>query len=341
MIPIHPGEAAAAGSTYAELSRRIASAGLMARRPGYYTAKVTATVAALLAGWAAFLLLGNTWWQMLVAAFLGLAFTQVAFVGHDAGHRQIFRTRRAAYVAGLLLGNLGIGLSYGWWVDKHNRHHAHPNDLDTDPDIKAGALVYTSGQARLRRGVSRWLSRIQAYLFFPMLLLEGLNLHLSSGRALTGRTVRSRRVRALEAALFLAHVAGYLTVVFLVLSPIHAIVFVVVHQAVFGLYMGMSFAPNHKGMPVPTGADQRDYLRRQVLTSRNIRGGRFVDFALGGLNYQIEHHLFPSMPRPNLHHARALVRSFCTEHDVSYTETGPVRSYAIVLKHLNTVGTSM
>jgi fatty acid desaturase len=311
----------------------------MSRRPGYYTAKIILTVAGLLAGWAVFVLIGESWWQLMVAAFLGVAFTQVAFVGHDAGHRQIFRTRHAAYVAGLLLGNLGLGLSYGWWVDKHNRHHAHPNDTDKDPDIKVGALVYTSQQARLRRGLGRWLSRCQAYLFFPMLLLEGLNLHVASGRALTGRTVRSRRVRTLEAALFLAHVAGYLTIVFLVLTPWQALAFVAVHQAVFGLYMGMSFAPNHKGMPVPTGADERDYLRRQVLTSRNIRGGRTVDFALGGLNYQIEHHLFPSMPRPNLHRARTLVRDFCAEHGLAYTETGLIQSYAIVLKHLHTVGT--
>ena len=43
----------------------------------------------------------------------------------------------------------------------------------------------------------------------------------------------------------------------------------------------------------------------------NITGGRFTDFMLGGLNYQIEHHLFPSMPRPNLRRVQGLVRDFC------------------------------
>ena len=62
--------------------------------------------------------------------------------------------------------------------------------------------------------------------------------------------------------------------------------------------MGCSFAPNHKGMPVLSAGHTLDFLRKQVLTSRNIRGGWFVDILLGGLNYQIEHHLFPSMPRP-------------------------------------------
>src|SRR3712207_8995744 len=93
-------------------------------------------------------------------------------------------------------------------------------------------------------------------------------------------------------------------------------------------------------MPTLTEADQLDFLRRQVLTSRNVAGSRLVDFALGGLNYQIEHHLFPSMPRPNLRRAQALVRDFCRQHDVSYCETGLLRSWREVLGHLDTVATA-
>jgi fatty acid desaturase len=81
-----------------------------------------------------------------------------------------------------------------------------------------------------------------------------------------------------------------------------------------------------------------DFLRRQVLMSRNVRGGLWVDFALGGLNYQIEHHLFPSMPRPNLRRAQPLVRAYCAEHGVSYTEVGLLESYRIVVDYLNNVG---
>jgi fatty acid desaturase len=91
-------------------------------------------------------------------------------------------------------------------------------------------------------------------------------------------------------------------------------------------------------MPMLAADDQTDFLRRQVLTSRNVRGGPLVDFALGGLNYQIEHHLFPSMPRPNLRRAQALIRAFCHEHGIPYCETSLVRSYAMALRHLHEVG---
>jgi fatty acid desaturase len=127
-------------------------------------------------------------------------------------------------------------------------------------------------------------------------------------------------------------------VVFLVLSPVKAVVFILVQQALFGLYLGLSFAPNHKGMPVLSKDDETDFLRRQVMTSRNVRGGWLVDFALGGLNYQIEHHLFPSMPRPNLRHSRAIVRAYCERHGVAYLETTLIRSYGQALRHLHEVG---
>jgi fatty acid desaturase len=150
------------------------------------------------------------------------------------------------------------------------------------------------------------VARYQAYLFFPLLLL--------------------------------LHFVGYVTALFLVLSPLQAAVFVLIQQGLFGLYLGCSFAPNHKGMPTLTDAEELDFLRTQVLTSRNVRGSRLVDFLLGGLNYQIEHHLFPNMPRPNLRHAQPLVRAFCQEHDLPYSEATMFGSYAEAIRHLHSVG---
>ena len=131
-------------SDYSELSRRIKHAGLLRRRSAYYAAKIASTAVLLAAGWTAFLLLGDSWWQLVTAVFLAFAFTQIAFLGHDAGHRQIFGTRRANGLVGLVLGNLLIGVSYTWWVGKHNRHHSNPNHADLDPDVTIGALAFTA-----------------------------------------------------------------------------------------------------------------------------------------------------------------------------------------------------
>jgi fatty acid desaturase len=323
------------GSDYAELSRRVRQAGLLVRRPAYYALKIGLNAVLLAAGWTVFVLLGDSWYQLLAAAWLAVVSAQVAFVGHDAGHRQIFRTRRPNDLVGLAHANLLLGVSYGWWVGKHNRHHSHPNHENRDPDITVGAIAFTAGQAGARRGLARIMARYQAYLFFPMLLGEAVHLHAASVRALLHGKVRRTPV---ESLLLLGHLAGYLTALLLVLSPLRALIFVIVQQGLLGLYLGCAFAPNHKGMPVLTEQDELDFLRCQVLTSRNVRGGRLVDFALGGLNYQIEHHLFPSLPRPSLRHAQGLVRAFCTQYGLPYCERSLLGSYTEALRHLHAVG---
>ncbi|WP_433309510.1 fatty acid desaturase family protein [Micromonospora sp. CA-269861] len=324
------------GSDYADLSRLVRGAGLLDRQPRRYAARATVVLGCLALLGVVFVRLGSSWWQTATAAGVAVLFAQLAFLGHDAGHRQIFRSRWANDAVGLVCGNLLTGISYGWWVDKHNRHHAHPNTEGRDPDLAVAPLSFTPRQATTQRGLRALFARHQAALFFPLLMGEGLHLHAASVRAVVFRS--ALRHRRTEAGLLVLHAAGYLTAVFLVLSVPQAIVFILVNQALFGLYLGSSFAPNHKGMPILTEADNLDYLRRQVLTSRNVRGGRLLDALLGGLNYQIEHHLFPSMPRPNLRHARPLVRQFCAEHGVAYHETTLIQSWAQGLAHLRAVG---
>jgi fatty acid desaturase len=327
------------GTEYAALSRLVRQSGLLDRRRGWYAWRVTGTVAALAAGWALFAWVGNSWWQLAVAVFLAVMFAQLGFLGHDAGHRQIFASHQWNYVLGVAIGNLATGLSYGWWVSKHNRHHANPNTEDEDPDIMISVVAFSGGRARAAAGLRRFIFRYQAYLLVPMLFLEGVALHGSSIRALTRRRpARAVRSRIAEIALLTLHFAAYLSVVFLVLSPVKAVVFIVVQQGLFGFYLGCSFAPNHKGMPVLTKDQKVGFLQRQVLTSRNVRGGWLIDTALGGLNYQIEHHLFPSMPRPNLRQAQPLIAAFCSDHGLTYTETSLLGSYGQALRYLNRIG---
>ncbi|PXX61761.1 fatty acid desaturase [Nocardia tenerifensis] len=324
-----------AGGDYARLLRRISAAGLMDRRPAYYAVRLTAVGLAFAAGCTAFFLVGDSWWTLLVAAFMAVMCAQVALVMHDVAHRQVFRSRRLTEVVGRVVGNAGIGLAYGWWQDKHTRHHANPNHEELDPDVAPDVLVWSQKQARASRGLPRLIGRAQAFLFFPLLMLEGLNLHVAGVRALGNRSVKRR---GLEGALLFGHFAVYLAAVFAVLPADKGFAFVAVHQALFGLYMGCIFAPNHKGMPTLSGDERPDFLRKQVLTSRNVRGGVLTDFALGGLNYQIEHHLFPSMPTPNLRHAQVIVRDYCAEIGVPYHETGLISSYREALRHLHQVG---
>jgi fatty acid desaturase len=194
-------------------------------------------------------------------------------------------------------------------------------------------LIWATGSALGRRGLKAFVTRHQAGLFFPLLTLLGIDLKVSSAKAIRAGVVKRP---GLESALLVLHAAAYLSALLIVLSPLQALAFLVVHQALFGVYLGMTFAPNHKGMPHPAGDE--DFLRRQVVTSRNVRGGWLTDAALGGLNYQIEHHLFPAMPTPNLRRAQPVVQAYCEEIGVPYEMTGLIESYRQALRHLHEVG---
>jgi fatty acid desaturase len=322
-----------AGSDFATLNRRINDEGLLQRRPAYYAVRLSVVALMLVGGWTAFFLIGSSWWTLAVAAFLAITFAQVALVAHDLAHRQVFRTKRPSEILGRLAGNLGIGMSYGWWMDKHTRHHNNPNHDDLDPDVAPEVLIWATKSALGRRGLKGFVTRHQAGLFFPLLTLLGIDLKVSSVKAIRAGIVKRP---GLETALLVAHAVAYLSALFIVLSPLQAVAFLLVHQALFGVYLGMTFAPNHKGMPHPTGDE--DYLRKQVLTSRNVTGGWWTNTALGGLNYQIEHHLFPGMPSPNLSKAQPIVQAYCAEIGVAYEQTTLVQSYRQALRHLHEVG---
>jgi fatty acid desaturase len=322
------------GSDFARLTKELKTAGLLDRRRGYYALRMAINGVLLGAIAVTFVLLGDSWWQMLLAVAMAVASTQLAFIGHDAGHRQIFRSRRNNDVVGHLHGSL-TGISYQWWVAKHNRHHANPNHEGQDPDIEIHALAFSRAQAHGKRGVYGWITKHQAFLFFPLLLAEAAVLRLSGLVALFRKELRNPWR---EAALQIVPLAAYLVAVFLVLSPLKAVVFIAVHQGLMGVYLGCSFAPNHKGMPIIAEGQRLDHLHKQVLTSRNVTGGRWVDALLGGLNHQIEHHLYPHMPRPNLRRAQPVVENFCARQGIPYSKTTMVRSYAEVLRHLHDAG---
>ncbi|WP_351225708.1 acyl-CoA desaturase [Streptomyces sp. NPDC002133] len=341
------------GSDFAPLLRTARDQGLLDRRTGWYARVIAVNLLALAAVVTGIVLIGPSWWVLPLAVPLAVFSARTAFIAHDAGHAQITSDRRAGRIIQLIHGNVLLGMSQDWWNDKHNRHHANPNHVDKDPDVAPDVLVFTKDHAKGRTGLRRWLTRHQAWLFFPLTTLEGVALkvygfrHVFSG-AQEGGTAdggpRERKAaagaRAIEGALLIFHVVAYLTLLLSVLTLLQALVFALLHQMLLGLHLGMAFAPNHKGMdmPDPESDERWGHLQRQVLTSRNIRGGALTDWFLGGLNYQIEHHLFPSMPRPHLRLAQPLVRAHCRRLAMPYTETGLIDSYRQALGHMHEVG---
>ena len=320
---------------YSRVSEVVRETGLLQRTPWFYA--MIGGVLALCFGGAitGFILLGDSWLQLLMAGAFGILFTQVAFLAHEAAHRQILASGPANDRLARILASV-VGLSYAWWDSKHSRHHANPNRVGKDPDIEIDTISFLDDDAASARGLRRMITRRQGWLFFPLLTLEGLNLHVISFKHLFGRA--PVKGRWLEIAMITVRTVIVFGAIFYVLPLGMAFAFAGVMLAVFGVYMGASFAPNHKGMAIIAPDAKIDFFSKQVRTSRNIRGGWWATWLMGGLNYQIEHHLFPSMSRLHLSKAREIVRDFSLANDVPYTETSLLRSYAIVIDYLNRVG---
>ncbi|EME15498.1 fatty acid desaturase family protein [Rhodococcus triatomae] len=322
-------------SAFPALQKEVRAAGLLDLRRRHYTVKVTVNLLMLGAAWVAFFVIGRSWWQLVVAVFMAFCYVQIGLIGHDVGHHQVTRTRRGREVLGYLHGNLLLGASYEWWINHHNRHHSNPNHIERDTDIVRRKAIFTPEQAdQPMSSARRFIIRHQEKVFFPMAILESLGLRVVSFRAITARTVRRP---VLEGALIIVHTVLYFTAVFTVLGFGMGLAFVAVHHGVTGLYGGMIFAPNHKGMPVRSDEETLDWMTRQVVTARNIRGGRIVDYLYGGLNYQVEHHLFPSMPQPNLRKVHPIVLRHCAAAGLPIHETSIAGAYVEIVKHLRAV----
>jgi fatty acid desaturase len=324
-------------SLYAELKRLVEAEGLLNKQPLYYTFTIALTFGLLAFGWVALILIDSFWLRMLDAVFVAFMTVQVGFIGHDAGHQQIFRTSWKNNVLGLLNG-FSLGASFAWWVDTHNRHHGRPNQASYDPAINYSIIAFTEEQARKTTGLTRFMVKHQSLFFVPLLMLYPLSMRAQSFRYL----LRERcRFRAIEFLSLLSYFPLYFLFLFLIMGFWQALLFAVIHQALFGLYISSVFVPNHMGMPILKAEDDWSFIRQQVLTARNVKGRRVIEFLFGGLNYQIEHHLFPRISRNRLGQTKKIVEQFLREKSISYHETGLFRSFYEIFADLRRVSSPL
>jgi fatty acid desaturase len=316
--------------------------GLLSPQPFHSTYQVLRTIL-ILAGSLTFLVffgVHSTWQLAVSAALLAFAFGQTSFVGHNINHGQFFSKRcwQQSVIEYAIIFTLCS--SSLWWTHKHKKlHHAYPNVQGKDPDILAVFLRF-SGKNTWRIG--KFIEKKQGYIYLPAFFLEGLVVRYSSFKYLITSSEKRSTRHLIELFLMGAHIGAYVGGLFFLLdlSVWKALLFVGVHQALFGLYLALVFAPNHKGMAEMT--KEQDTLRQQVLTARDVTSSRGLNWLLtilyGGLNYQIIHHLFPTMSQNKLGTTQGIVKDFC-KHEIEYKKTGVLGSFWEILKYLGQLGT--
>ncbi len=308
--------------------------GLLEPQPGYYLRQMIVAGGLLAAGLVLLAAVNDFRVQLLNAAFQAFVFGQISFLVHDAGHGQVFRARWKNRLLGLLGANLIVGGSFGAWGLSHSRHHRNPNHPELDPDLCVPLLAFTAEQAQDKGRVGRWIVKYQVFWFPFLILFEGL----AKRQAALAFLLRAKPASlGTEVPLLAAHYAWFLGLPIYFLGVEHGLVFIAVHQALYGIYMILVFAPNHIGMPILAADCGLSFLERQAFTARNVRTLPLFDFLLGGLNYQIEHHLFPRMARNKLRATQRIVEPFCRAHNIPYYRTGILRSFGESVQHLHQV----
>lgn len=332
---------------YSEILDKIKTHGLLKKTPSFYIKRLILITVLSIAVWASLFALYTftPLWvaittSVFISAGLGILSAQYAFIAHEASHHQVFQKNKHNEWAGRILANLFAGLSYGFWIKKHNRHHNKPNQINYDPDIAIRVLSFTPESLNQKKGVEKLLSKNQGWLFPILLFFTGFDLLLDSIVSVTRKDSHVKH-RYLEFGLMaVRQLFPFAVFWFATGNVLLAAGLWVIMMCSFGFFMGLAFAPNHKSMPLVPEGSRLGFFERQVFTSRNIHSNWFTDNFMGGLNFQVEHHLFPSMSRPNLKAAHALVVEFCAEKGVAFTETSLPESFKIIVSYLNKVGLS-
>jgi fatty acid desaturase len=284
----------------------------------------------------AFALLALGGWAAAAGAIvLAIHYPRTGYLGHDLAHNHWGPRNDAKPRFMLRAVALFQGFGSTWWVEKHELHHAFPNgcrvseggiltpidgDIDSAPWLVWDkSLAEYNAKAR-ETAWSKFLAlampRLQVPLFFPLLSLARFNWSSQSIE------IAARKEKFLEAALCAAHwVLGLALALFLTPGPAWTgLVWFLVAQLMGGFLLGIVFVLNHTGMEVYDASKAGGFYDRQARATRNTPSSRFFDWITGGLNSQIEHHMFPTMARRNLPKMRALTKSAMLECGYAYEE---------------------
>ena len=294
--------------------------------------------------------------HMAGAAFMALFWQQIAFLGHDAGHNGVSHKRETDSLCGLVAGNLLSGISGNWWKHSHNVHHTVCNSIEHDPDIQhmpifavheaivterfwsTYHLREVNGEA-VERLLASWLIPVQHYLFYPVMGLARFNLYAQSYIRLFSKDRVPRR--AAEFATLLGFAAWH-TALVLAMPAAGAwerALYVAVSHVLAGV-LHVQICLSHFAMHTYhgrayTGAED-DWYHLQVSTTLDIDCPEYLDWFHGGLQFQVEHHLFPRLPRHNLRYCQKLVKRACRDLGMHFNERPWIQAQRELLASMRT-----
>ena len=318
---------------YIELKKKLEAKGLLNRTPLYYFFNFSVNLFLIILSFMIIFYFNNWYLTILMSVPIAFVFMQFAYIGHEAGHLSISKNMRVNELVGYFSHCFILGGSFSYWRYKHDMHHAYPNHEDADPDVVQPPFSYTQKRAKQSSGLSRLITRYQAFLLPPAFLVVAFLMRFDSIKYM----LKNRKGIFIDVSLMFMHVAFFLIFSAYFLGFMKAIILYIIVSMLLGIYFGFSFSPNHVGMPIIKSDEKLSYLEMQIMTSRDVKCVKFFDFVFGGLNYQIEHHLFTNVPRKNLRQIKPLVKEFCNKNDIYYKDSTLTEAWRDIFVYLNNI----
>lgn len=321
---------------YSQLKKDVEKSGILDRDYVYYSIITTAVTT----GFA--LSIAGLYFSQSLPGIVGFSIifsffaVQCAGIFHDAGHRAIFKSTKNNDIIGFIYAGL-LAYTYSKWRVNHAKHHANPNEEEMDPDIERPMFSFNSKQLQQKKGLWRYVSKLQVYTYYPVGTLTGIYSQLAN---LVYLTREHKKTKTWEKLLYAAGISFWAISPLVVFDIQKAIIIYFTVYPLVGLYFFNIFAPNHKGMPQIKKSQKISFLEQQIVVSRNINGSFLIDTVLLGLNYQMEHHLFPHCPRNKLKLLSPYVKKICKKYGFEYTSVNLIESNKIILAELNQVATA-
>jgi fatty acid desaturase len=264
--------------------------------------------------------LGGSGWPgaLLWIPAAAVCCTSIAMLGHEGSHRSFSRSPVRNAVLVYLTFPLFTGLGALYWRDKHDRrHHAHPNVEGLDPDIKPFPFASSRGGHDACSPGERWFQRVfQRWLFWPLATLMTIGMRRSSVLFLSRRERKRDRAWWIEVACMTVHYVGWIVIPSIVWGPLAAVGVYLAIWGMVGVYLALVFAPAHMGLPIVGEANHE--WEHQLATTRDLELPRAISFFFIGLDYQVEHHLFPRISHHNLPRAARITRAWCQRHGLRH-----------------------
>lgn len=312
--------------------------GMFETRYSYYVSKYIILTA--LFATALYLTFTGTspWTRLLGAVFMGVFWQQQAFVGHDTAHTAITHDMEVDHLTGMIVGNTLGGIAIGWWKSTHNVHHVVCNSVEADPDIQHMPIFAVTDKILAKPfyslyhlkwvtfdPLSKLLVSFQHYLYYPIMCLARFNLYLQSLILLLSPNSDVKYPRT-ELALCLTFHAWFTAMLFTLPTATERIAYLLIANGVTGL-LHVQITLSHFAMETYHGItytdnDREGWFHTQLRTSLDVDCPKWLDWLHGGLQFQVEHHMFPRLPRHNLRYVHERVRAICAKHgETHHTQT--------------------